>query len=181
MNKWNNERYYFYKSRGICVMCGCNDAMLNTTTCYECGEKQRERYREYRNKDVDACRQRERESHKKLREKREADGKCTKCGSNKEKDKYKTCKRCRAKRKEVYLKTELKSSIYKRDLREYLGLCTICGNEERVEGKKVCKKCYETLIKNALNAREHIKYKEHIWRKYEDAGYKKYMFFKNNR
>lgn len=178
MNKGNNERYYFYKSRGICVLCGQNDALINQIACYDCAEKQRERYREYRNKDIDACRQREREARIKLRERRLSEGKCTKCGSVKE-DKYKTCKRCRAKRKKVYLKTELKSSIYKRDLREYLELCMICGNDERVEGKKVCKKCYETLVKNAENARKHIKHEEHVWQKYEDARYKKYMFFKN--
>lgn len=128
-----------------------------------------------RNKNIEKYKQNEKETKAKLRDKRILEGKCVKCGKEKEKDKFKTCKSCRQKRRNIYLKTELKSSIPKRALRNYLELCSICGKDERIKEKKVCKKCYDVLVKNANYARSFIDLENHKWRKEEEVSYKKYV------
>lgn len=165
------ERYYFYKLKGICVRCGRDRAMINSTECPECAEKRaikdskrkfKEGYREY---DAD--------NHKNQRLRRLEQGLCTRCGKSKKNSDFKMCEYCRAKRRKIYLDKTLNSKMTRTEAKVYFNLCRICGSEDVLKDKKLCKKCYERVCENLKIARSKINKENHIFRKLSEIDCKR--------
>lgn len=135
------KRYEFYKSNGICPVCGVNDIFEHENICPECrakrqtrSEENRERYRNYINA---------------LRAERVKNGLCAMCGKPSVNGKYR-CPECEEKLRR-YEKNRPKKYVkenWSSDRR-----CAICGGEPLVEGKRVCEKCYLRLL-NSIEKRE---------------------------
>lgn len=156
------ERYYYYKSRGICTCCGHDLAMYGSTLCPDCSEKSEIATKKCRDKDKD-YKKKDSEAHKRLTERREALGLCNRCGKRPPEKGYKRCVECKVKRRKAYLKS-LNSNMDKTELKQHLDLCRMCGNANLVQGKKVCSKCYERTTKQAEYARSFCNRDNHYWR-----------------
>lgn len=140
---YNNQRqrYEFYKSNGICPICGVNIIFEHENICPECrakrqtrSENNREYYRAY---------------NKRVRSERVKNGLCAMCGKPTVDGKYR-CPECEEKQRQ-YAKKRPKKYVkenWSADRR-----CVICGGEPLVEGKRVCEKCYLRLL-NSVAKRE---------------------------
>lgn len=136
MSKTTYERR---KEKGICVICGKENAQKGFVCCEKCKEKQKNDRRETR------------EFLKKI-------GICPRCGENKLFGDEKECPECLAKMYELNKKYKKNSNYnykewYKKDV-DYLkknGLCISCRKKKAAEGKASCERC---LIKNKIRAEE---------------------------
>ena len=135
------QRYDFYKSNGICPICGVNIIFEHESACPECRAKRQtrsEQNREYHNAYV-----------KKLRSERTKNGLCAMCGKPTVDGRYR-CPKCEEKLRQ-YVKKRPKK--YVKENWSSDGRCAICGGEPLVKGKRVCEKCYLRLL-NSIEKRE---------------------------
>ena len=135
------QRYEFYKSNGICPVCGINDIFEHENICPECRAKRQTR--------SEANRERFNAYVKKKRDERVKNGLCAMCGKPTVGGKYR-CPACQEKLRQ-YAKKRPKKYVkenWSSDRR-----CVICGGEPLVEGKRVCEKCYLRLL-NSVEKRE---------------------------
>lgn len=126
---------------GLCRGCGKEDAftMNGRSYCADCAEKNQIRHR------TERLSQEARENDaKKMREHRkrlEEEGRCIRCG-RKHNEEYKTCKYCRAKKRNYNRKKNQEKSATKG-----VTLCWQCNKEEMFPGYKLCAKCYDMKMK----------------------------------
>lgn len=135
------KRYEFYKSNGICPVCGVNDIFAHESACPECkakrqtrSENNRERHRQYQNA---------------LRAERIKNGLCAMCGKPTVDGKYR-CPECTEKLKKYERQRPKK---YAKENWSADGRCAVCGGEPLVKGKRVCEKCYLRML-NSVAERE---------------------------
>lgn len=148
------ERYYWYKSHGICTSCGANDAWKGHVLCLECRMKAISR-REDKPQKLSTEQKYNHEQHQKRR--REiliAFGVCKVCGKRNAREGRVTCEICSAKynnkRREKLHQTGVTTP---REVLSDGSRCAICGADELKKGYKVCEKCYPALRDNMLHAR----------------------------
>lgn len=143
----DKEKYYFYKAKGICVICGKDKAMITAVRCPKCSDKNNEcakksflkikqnRYEEYKaNK---------RKLDKERRAKRRAAGICVICGKHKASAGKKRCLDCLTRLRNEYRRLH----PIPRSERTSYGLCFICGLPLK-DGYKLCEKHYRMIVKN---------------------------------
>ena len=135
------QRYEFYKSSGICPICGVNIIFEHESACPECKAKRQTR--------AEANREHYRAYLKRVREERVKNGLCAMCGKPTVDGKYR-CPECKAKLKQYARKRPKK---YVKENWSSDGRCAICGGEPLVKGKRVCEKCYLRLL-NSIEKRE---------------------------
>ena len=140
---YNNQkrRYDFYKSNGICPICGINIIFKHESACPECraerqtrAEHNREYFRAYTNS---------------VRAERVKNGLCAMCGKPTVDGKYR-CPECTEKARQYAKKRPKK---YVKENWSSDGQCTICGGEPLAKGKRVCEKCYLRML-NSVEKRE---------------------------
>lgn len=135
------QRYDFYKSAGICPICGVNIIFEHESMCPECKARRQttgEQNREYSRTYIKA-----------LRADRVAKGLCAMCGKPTVDGKYR-CPECKEKERQYEKKRPKK---YGKENRSSDGKCAVCGGEPLVEGKRVCQKCYLRIL-NSVDKRE---------------------------
>ena len=158
------EEYHFYKRLGICVRCHKEQAEPNRVMCWECSDKEKEKYRIKREEKKEEYNKRDLNKYNRLKEL----GICTYCKHEKAMPgKYK-CKNCLCKLKR---KRDAKRTDIMRYERVSYGLCYICGKEELKDGFRVCEKCYQTR----LNCMKKIMYMpvSQEWKRENDLIFKK--------
>jgi len=150
-NEATNRNRAYYRKIGICPYCYKNKLMGNEGVCPECLAKSYSKVRIYDMEHREERRQKERL----LRKQREAEGRCTSCGREREDPEYKMCSSCRQKSR---IKQRMSPSNYVRitDIRKAKGLCIRCENPA-LEGLKVCETHRQQLIK-ASNSASRILY-----------------------
>lgn len=88
--QYQKDRYDWYKSRGICTVCGVSWAEPGHVYCKSCAEKN------------ERCHARKREERIEAKRRRRADriaaGLCTECGARPATEGMRMCPRCRAMR-----------------------------------------------------------------------------------
>jgi len=92
------KRYYWLKSKGICVVCGSADARDGKTRCLDCSiadTAKRMKYYERRHESF-AYKYKVAESRSRLTYERRKAGLCTRCGKEPSEG-YSTCDSCRIK------------------------------------------------------------------------------------
>jgi len=167
-NLYKREIYQFYKSKGICVYCHHEYAMINQTACPECVEKRaeqkRSRDKDPRNKDPQRRAMRNL-SDKQRRQRYSEAGICVKCGAHKALPDHNTCFECFTKSRRYEKRKYEKKGKYKgRDLFIEQGLCFICGAPIK-EGHKLCEKHYEIAANNMRNLnKRRVSNLKHPWR-----------------
>ena len=132
------QTYEFYKSRGYCVRCKKNQAMLDRILCDECAEKQAER--DIARRRTKKFKEFNREMSKINYQKRKEAGKCGRCGKRKPIPGKLKCLDCTLKCKK-YDRGRKLHPVPHSD-RVTRGLCYFCA-EPVLSGKKTCKKHYE--------------------------------------
>ena len=136
---YQKDRRDWYKSQGICPICGKNDIFEWEYSCIECKVKMQE-YNEKHSEMI--C-----ESQKNLRKRRREQGLCASCGKPSEKYRCPECAAKNGKKKKnqppKYTRENWKSNLQ----------CAICGGEPLVPGKEVCEKCYARIL-NSTEKRE---------------------------
>lgn len=117
------RNYQYYLSRGLCPKCGGKRKLVpNGKSCRECALKNSEVKR-------------------RMKERRIAEGRCTRCGGELTDTKYKTCEKCRA-----YIRTFEYAARSKRNKERYEhykqeGICASCGRAWVDPGHAYCKDC----------------------------------------
>lgn len=138
------ERYYWYKSHGICVGCGRADARNGRVYCPQCAAdkayismnsyyKYREEYRATHN-----------EREKERRQRRIDAGVCTKCGKQKPITGQRLCMKCAVKQRtwaNNYKHRHNENVRWRQDQWDGVS-CGVCGKPV-VPFKKLCPECYE--------------------------------------
>lgn len=135
------ERYEYYKSRGICPICGVNIIFEHESICPECKVKRCER--------VEKNKYNYRQHAKERRDNRVKNGLCAVCGKPTVDGKYR-CTECQEKARKSAKKRPKK---YVRQNWISDRMCAVCGGEPLVDGKRVCEKCYMRLL-NSVEKRE---------------------------
>lgn len=145
---YSKETYHWKKDHGVCVDCGCNEA-VGGTRCPECAAKKSEKAMQKHHgmtpeeKEIHNARRRERA--KALRKYRKENGLCARCG----KPAYKGHSQCYE--HYIYHKRYINNHKQNKGFAE-LGLCRMCGKEV-VDGKKMCadhlKQYQEIMQKNS--------------------------------
>lgn len=144
------ERYYWYKSHGICTQCGQNDADEGHTLCLECRMAQREKGKQKLSTEQ---RYKHYQHQKRRREILIAFGICKICGKRTAREGYVTCEFCSKKYNNKQREKSHQKGVIPREILSDGSHCAICGATEIKEGYKVCEKCYPKLKENMLHAR----------------------------
>lgn len=154
--KVNMERYYFYKSHGICVKCGQQEALLNHVHCADCIYKINESAnKKSQNPEV---MNRRREIRKKCRSKKIENGICYSC-SEPVYQGYRKCKKCLQKdRMHSKIRYDQKEKSFKTEKKYDNRLCFWCGNPVKNydvrKSKQFCEACKlkmrESIMKNRI-------------------------------
>lgn len=135
------EEYHFYKDLGICVRCHKNPAEPNKVMCLECADKDSERSKRSRKKNLEEHKKRDLDKYYQLKEK----GICTYCKHEKAITGKTKCAKCLAK---IRNRRNANKSGICRSERVAYGVCYICGKGKIIEGKGVCQNCYEKRMES---------------------------------
>lgn len=149
------ERYYYLKSRHICVYCGKEEAMINRTYCVTCADRRSERSAEKYSKLSQDQKNKILEKAKERRHELKANGLCYNCGKPAMPDKGR-CNECRLKDNRKHAEIRRRKGILPRALMDGNMLCSICGKEQPYSEYKVCKKCYDNLMTNVIAKRKRV-------------------------
>lgn len=135
----NKHDYDFYKSIGICVRCHKNVAEPNRVMCLECSDKESERDRAKRSRNLDVVKRRDLDKYYRLKEQ----GICTYCKREKSVPGKTKCKKCLAK-----IRCKSQQNRHDLDRSEWVshGICYTCGRNPTLPGRGVCAGCYETRL-----------------------------------
>lgn len=143
-NQYRRDTYHWRKAHKMCARCGKQDAytLNGRSKCYECREKENEN----RRKNYDP--EKEREKKQRQYAKREAEGKCVRCGRVKSDNGRKICNKCVAEKHQYNQERSKDIRIYRHDL----NLCWFCGSQldgqKKFDGtqSRICSKCYESRL-----------------------------------
>jgi len=155
----NKIRYDWYKSHGICVNCGQEEAQKGHVYCLECRMYMNKASKKYHKGHKESRNTRNRELSWLRRERYAAAGLCAKCGKRKPAESRKYCPYCLAKAKRYMKKRRRAKGILPRHQYPELGLCMRCHKREILPGKKHCQQCYEKLLQSGTKGREKLKQK----------------------
>lgn len=167
MNK--NPRKQWYIEHGICIECGQRDAEPNIQICFECWEKQHDRYVKKYHADPEKAKRDVTERRKLRRERRYAAGLCTECGKRPHMKDIKYCWACREKRRAQNKQYNQKKGRLPSELRgngEYCYRCCL----PKCNGEKVCADCLTKLRAGAEKARKGVNREAHLWAKLDRAN-----------
>lgn len=132
-------------SLGICPICKKNAIMGVERSCPECRARLGEKAMTEEN------RQKAKERKRKRYDRLQEQGLCVMCGVEKADEGYKSCSKCREKRKR---RTDRKEKPYTRNEWMSQCKCAICGKDELVPNKKVCYNCYAVRLKAIAKCHE---------------------------
>ncbi|WP_407397783.1 hypothetical protein [Treponema sp.] len=143
-NQYRRDTYHWRKAHKMCARCGKQDAytLNGRSKCCECCEKDAENRR--RNYDPE----KEREKKQRQYAKREAEGKCVRCGRIKSDNGCKICNKCIAEKHQYNQERSQDVRIYRHDL----NLCWFCGSQldgqKKFDGtqSRICSRCYEARL-----------------------------------
>jgi len=165
--EYSKEKYHFYKSKGICVVCGQEKAAKGRVKCLNCLDNESVGYYVRSSKWTDEERAAINLKHsikaKERYQKRKQAGLCPRCGKYKPESGYVQCKYCRVKDAQRVEKTQRKKGVLPISLRGNGSYCAICCGE--VHGEKVCESCRQKLLKNLEKANQASKNStnKHSW------------------
>ena len=141
--------YQWYKEHGICVKCGCEDAVKGKTRCVTCLEKEAEAQRKYRAKETAEERQKRAERNKvyqrELYRQRKEAGVCVACGKPQSARSTVYCIDHAIKNQRGNNKR--KSGIERHERKSY-GKCYVCNEPVGTKCNSMCDKCYEMVCAN---------------------------------
>lgn len=143
-NQYRRDTYHWRKAHKMCARCGKQDAytLNGRSKCCECCEYENQN----RRKNYDP--EKEREKKQRQYAKREAEGKCVRCGKVKSDNGHKICSKCIAEKHQYNQEKSQDIRIYRHDL----NLCWFCGGQldgqKKFDGTKsrICSKCYESRL-----------------------------------
>lgn len=167
---YNKERYTWYKEHRICVQCGANEAAKKHTRCLECMSKDVEKSIKYQTKNTDKHREYNKQYQRELRAFRKEHGLCQRCGKP-TKNNYVFCTEHLAANRIKGENMRRKKGILPRELMGKGEFCFFCGKPVAHKGDKTCPACHARECEWAENMRKRIDYKNHIWRKFNDASF----------
>lgn len=148
------EKYYFYKSKGICTLCGQEQAAKGRVYCLNCLDAHSLREMIRRAKETPEQREKRlkkmAENSKKRRQKFKQSGLCICCGKRKPDNGYVTCKMCLYHRRKLSEKYRREQGVLPMDMIGDGYHCEVCGRE--VNKTKLCESCKQKLLKNLENA-----------------------------
>lgn len=131
---YHHERYEWLKSKGICVNCAKEDAIVGNTLCPDCWERKDN----IRISNATAYRDKHLEYSRNLRATRINLNQCVDCGEGLGERKATRCEKC-AKRH----RKRTKPYAMTRDEALYRGLCVICKKNPLIDNKTICRECLE--------------------------------------
>lgn len=163
-----NPYYTYYKSHGICVTCGQENAMPGRVRCWRCLASQREHEAEYRERrgkcsEVVLIARRERDAAK--RAERRASGLCPNCGRKREDEAYALCEKCRQSAKRSATRRRRNDGVLPSGLRGDGLFCAVCLGLVEQSGNKLCDRCATNNAKNLRTARAAQDRANHPWKK----------------
>lgn len=141
------ELYDFYKSHGICVICGQEYAEPNRVRCIDCLLKQKKKPTEQAYKHTQWLKRR--------RDLLYAFGVCVQCGKRNAVKGRTSCNVCLAKSKQRSKNKRLENGVIPREIYWDGAHCAICGLKLKSDTQhKICEKCYPKYKNLMLHARE---------------------------
>lgn len=149
--------YNYYKSHGICVTCGQENAMPGRVRCWRCLASRREHEAEYRDRKTAAEQaevnrlRRERDAAK--RAERRASGLCPNCGRKRDDEAYALCRACRHSAKRSATRKRRNDGVLPSGLRGDGLFCAVCMKPVELIGNKLCDRCAANNIENLRKAR----------------------------
>lgn len=155
-NKDTLEKYYFYKSKGICALCGQEQAAKGKVYCLNCLDAHS--LREMIRREKENPEQREKrlkknaESSKERSQKLKQLGLCIRCGKRKPDNGYVTCKMCLYHRRKLSAKYRREQGVLPMDMRGDGYHCAVCGCA--VNKAKLCDRCMQNCLTNLKKANE---------------------------
>lgn len=138
MNKSDRE---FYKSIGICPVCGKNKLYGDEKACPECRAYSANLMASKRAGNRDTYNSYQRDYSKSLYQRRKEQGICVRCGKRKANTGETRCLVCKTHMQKIRPPQD------KREQRRIAGTCYFCGAEP-LKGMKVCKEHYEISMHN---------------------------------
>lgn len=155
------ERYEWYKSHGICVDCGANDAAKGHTRCLECMSKELEKTLKWQKNNTEKYREYQKLYQRNLRAYRKENGLCQQCGKPTQNG-YVFCTEHLAARRIKKENRRRQQGIIPRWMFGNSELCTFCGKSVANKGDKCCPTCLERERKWSAEQRKKIDY-ENTW------------------
>ena len=171
----HTERYYWLKSHGICVQCGCENAEKGILKCWRCRANAHD-WNVAKRKPQSVEKRAEYAAFYRERYERRAEaGICTQCGIREAKP-HKKCKVCRAKERQRYHKRNQKTQEHLPwDMRGNGLYCFRCC-KPICSGQKVCEKCREDMAASADYARQFVDRYNHPFRKMDHYTFLKIRY-----
>ena len=164
-----NDYYHYYKSHGICVTCGQENAAPGRVRCWMCLASQREHEAIYRERTAQSEREKwnaiRREEASTLRQKRRENGLCPNCGKDRIDKAYVLCEKCRRSAKRYAEKKRRDLGVVSQGLRGDGMFCAVCLKPVEQDGNKLCDRCYANNLVSIRKARESQDNLNHPWRK----------------
>jgi len=169
----SKENYKYYKSRGICIACRKEKAMINAVRCSDCAEKlakcDAKRYKKIKkSENYIGYRKNISKKNKIRRQNRRNEKICWVCGKYKVINNKKKCIDCLTKNRKK--KDYRYNNDIPRNERFYYNLCYICG-EPNLNNHKVCEKHYNILLKQ-IKTLHNSNNSNHIWRENNNLIFK---------
>ena len=160
------SQFYYnkYKTLGLCVKCGKNEAAPERTMCKKCLAKKAAKAKAKRDKDRAALHEYQRDYYQRKKAQAIADGMCSKCFHEPADKGYKTCWRCRANnrrtvRYELSAEQKQKAIDRKKQInaeRIAAHICINCGKRPPMKGKQKCKLCAARHNRNRRQKRHEL-------------------------
>ena len=173
------EYYDYYKSHGICVDCGQDDAKQGHVRCWRClinrSELAVERKSNWSDERRDLVNKKSNQWWSNARKERKQKGLCPRCGGERKDKSFVTCEKCRIKNNRYKDKKRRENGVLSNDLRGDGIFCRTCLKPVEHEGDKLCERCKANSIRTISIARESINRESHPWRQLPNGQYKLYM------
>lgn len=180
-----DDLYAYYKSHGICVTCGQEDAKPGHVRCWRClanlNENSNRLYHEMPDDKKAALLAERRRKAAIQRAERKANGQCPNCGRKLEDTNYSHCAKCRASAKRSMEKKRRKDGAMSTGLRGDGLWCAICLKRVETPGNKLCDRCYQNNLENMRKARAANSTANHPWRKATDLYFERRKQVENDR
>lgn len=174
-----SELYDYYKSHGICVDCGQENAKRGYVRCWRClinrRELQAERKAEWSDEKRNAINKQSNEWWANARKERKENGLCPRCGGERKDKKFVMCEKCRAKHNRQRANKRRENGVLSDDLRGDGLFCNVCLKPVEHEGDKLCGRCKANSVRTIAVARSARNTADHPWRQLSNGQYKLYM------
>lgn len=174
LRKMPSNYYQYYKSHGICVTCGQENAKPGHVRCWRCLLTHADHEADYRSQMSEEQKAAKLASRREkgaiIRAKRRESGLCPNCGKERENPQYVLCEKCRKSARQSQMKMARKRGVIPMDMRGDGAFCAVCAKPVEVEGSKLCNRCAENCAVNIQKARAaQGSNGNHVWRKLERA------------